>query len=186
VSDPARMQLAGAILHGLVTGLEEKFGRDLVWDTVRTLAPEHRSDCIDAATARVVHVDSSVALFRAIGERTGCDVRAVHAEIARKTAEKAFTTLWRVLLHFTSGEAIIARVPLIFSKSYPGIQVDGEMLEAGRATATVRNWPNIDELSFEGIGSAIEVVLGISGREEVRVQRERVRGLVVYSVRWKV
>jgi hypothetical protein len=51
------------------------------------------------------------AMLLAVAEQTGRDAERLQSESVRVSADKTLRTVWRVLLRFTSDDAIVSRTP---------------------------------------------------------------------------
>ena len=173
------------LFRGIVTALEETVGHEPVWKAVGTLPDSMRGECLDDVSLAFVHAETSVSLVKAVANAQHRDARQLHAIVIRRSAERVFSTLWRVLFKFVTPEAMIARVPLAFAKTYQGIRVDATLEGPLAATIRVRDWPNIDDLSIDGISIGFEVGMELATKSKLTSSYERTPGGVLYHVQWK-
>lgn len=181
MSDPL---LSGALFRHVLQELEIATGHDVVWKAVGTLPADVRGECLDVLAIRWVHASTSVALVRAVAQRTGRDPRALHDHILEKATERVFTTIWRTIFHFVSAEAMIMRVPVIFKRTYQGITADAAMTGPTEATLRVRNWPGMDDLSLHGIATSCSVAIRVGTKQHITVVTERTHDGARYVITW--
>ena len=177
--------LSGALFRQVIQELEIVAGHDVVWTCVGTLPAELRGECLDVLAIRWVHASTSVALVRAVAERTKRDPRALHDHILEKATERVFTTIWRTIFHFVSAEAMIMRVPVIFKRSYQGIIAEAVLSGPTTATLRVRNWPGIDDLSLHGIATSCSVAIRVATKQEITIATERTHDGARYMIGWR-
>jgi hypothetical protein len=112
-------------------------------------------------------------------------VSDLHTEVARLSIERTFRALWRVLLRFTTDEALMSRTPAIFARSYNRGKLESSFPAKGRAVAKLRDWRNAPEWPLRATRIGIETVLVIAGRKDVRVKCTRTDDGAEYSAVWK-
>ena len=123
------------------------------------------------------------AVANACGEVVGRDPMTLNDEVSRLGTRRAFGTVWRAFLRFTSDDALMARGPTLFGKTYNRGRVRLEF--SGKGTALVHlEWPNAPELVVRTLGVAIEELLAAGGRERVRVAVERLPRGASYRCAW--
>jgi hypothetical protein len=176
--------LSGALFRQVIQELEIAAGHDVVWSSVGTLPAELRGECLDVLAIRWVHAATSVALVRAVAERTKRDPRALHDHILEKATERVFTTIWRTIFHFVNAEAMIMRVPVIFKRTYQGITAEAAMSGPSTATLRIRNWPGMDDLSLHGIATSCSVAVRVATKQEITVATERTHDGARYVLAW--
>ena len=117
-------------------------------------------------------VSTAEAVVRAAAAELGRDFVELHEHLARTGVEKTLTTLWRLLLRFTSDDALVARTPRIYARALNRGELVPRITGIGRAEIRIAGWPDIPEFSSRGIRIAIETVLRLAGRTDVRIDEE--------------
>lgn len=177
---------SGALFRHIVEELEREAGHDETWRAVGELSEEERSECLDVLAIRWVHASTSVALVKKVAERSNRSARELHDLVIGRAAERVFTTIWRVILvSLVSPEAMILRVPVIFRRTYRGIETEAALESPGRATIRIRGWPAMDECSLHGIAVSTGVALRLAAKRAVSVSGERLTDGARYNVAWK-
>jgi hypothetical protein len=128
--------------------------------------------------------DAEAALAR-LAEVTGRDAAALHVDLARVSIERAFKTFWRLLLRFTTDEALVSRTPVIFGKAYNRGRLVPRIPEPGRGEVTLVDWPNAPEWPLRGTRIGIETVLKVASRRDVRVEGKRTPTGAQYLATWR-
>ncbi|MDQ3035134.1 MAG: hypothetical protein M3Y87_22195 [Myxococcota bacterium] len=131
-------------------------------------------------------VEVAEAVVGAAAAELGRDLASLHEEISRASVERTLTTLWRLLLRFTSDEALVARTPRIYARALDRGELVPRIVAPGRAEIRVVGWPDIPEFSMRGVGIAIESVLRLSHRHDVRVISERTDEGPRFLATWRV
>ena len=106
--------------------------------------------------------------------------------LARVTVERSFTTVWRVMLRFTSDEAIISRTPAFYAKSRSVGQMATRILVPGKSESIVSGFPTIPERDIVILAASIETVIALAGRKDVKSVGERTRDGARFLTRWRV
>jgi len=130
-------------------------------------------------------VSTAEAVVRAAAAELGRDSVELHEHLARTGVEKALTTLWRLLLRFTSDEALVARTPRIYARALDRGELVPRITGPGRAEIRILGWPDIPEFSSRGVRIAIETVLRLAGRVDVRITEELHRDGRVFLASWR-
>jgi hypothetical protein len=123
------------------------------------------------------------AVVEACGEVVGRDPMALNDEVSRVGARRAFGSVWRAFLRFTSDEALMTRGPMLFAKTYNRGQIRTEF-PSPRTARVLLDWADAPELVVRTLRVAIEELLVAAGREHVRVQVERAPRGSEYRCSW--
>jgi hypothetical protein len=172
MAQPSEPSIYGAVIAQTRAVLKEQIGRE-AYDAALALLPPADADlyansnALDWVPIRVIE-----AVARAAGEVTGREWQALNDEVSRIGSRRAFGTVWRVFLRFTSDEALMTRGPTIFGKTYSHGRVLLEFSEHCTARI-VLEWPNAPELVVRTLRVAIEELLAAGGRTRVKVTSER-------------
>lgn len=185
MAQPSEPSVYGAIIAQTRAVLIERIGREAYSEALATLPAADaerydRANALDWVPIRVIE-----AIARAAGEVTGRDWQVLNDEVSRIGSRRAFGSVWRIFLRFTSDEALMTRGPTIFGKTYSHGRVHCEFSEHGTARI-VLDWPQAPELAVRTLRVAIEELLAAGGRTRVKVNVERtVRG-ATYQCLWSL
>jgi hypothetical protein len=117
-----------------------------------------------------------------VGAALGKRPEAFQAEVVRAGVERLFSGIWKVLLKFSSDEALIKRSALLYSKACDRGTMSAESLSPGHVKLTLSEWPEIPDLAIIALAAGIESVLHVVGRRAVITHR-REGQVVVFDVR---
>lgn len=183
MSDEREPAIYGAVIAQTRAVLVETIGQD-AYDRALASLPRVDADAYAHANALdwvPVRVIENV--VRACGEVIGRDWQVLNDEVSRLGSRRAFGTVWRVFLRFTSDEALMTRGPTLFGKTYNRGRVHAEFSGHGSARV-VLEWPGAPELVVRTLRIAVEELLLAGGRERVRVGVERVARGAVFQCQW--
>lgn len=131
-----------------------------------------------------VPLTTLAAVIDAVAREVGREPEAFFDGIVRKTTERSFTTLFRVLLHFTTDHALITRTPIIYARTRNVGKLEATIVAPGVARLRLTEWPSIAERNARSIAIGIETVLTLSGRRNVRWTWSRSADGANFELRW--
>ena len=109
---------------------------------------------------------------RALASSVGREPIGLNVEATRLGTEDSFRTIWRVLLRFTSDDALVARSATLYGRAFNTGSLAYEPITAGRADLRVVGWDDPPPLHMHGLASGIETMLKLAGRPDARVRYE--------------
>jgi hypothetical protein len=116
----------------------------------------------------------------ALGVAAGRDPMDLQDQVARTTVEHSLRSIWRVFLRMTSNEALVSRVPLIFSKSFNWGRMITSFPRADQAIVQLVGWPNAQTHVIRSTRVGLEATLQAAGRKSARVSMERTSDGALY------
>lgn len=117
----------------------------------------------------------------AMGEASGRDALDLQDEVSRITVERSLRTIWRMFLRFTSNEALISRMPVIFSKSYNKGRIVTSFPKPDRALIELVDWPGAPMHIVRTTRVGLETTLKSAGRPSAKVSFERTPRGALYT-----
>jgi hypothetical protein len=114
------------------------------------------------------------------------DAVELQEQVARIAHERTLTTLWRLLLRFTTDDALISRTPRIYKRALNRGEFVPRVVSPGRAEVKVLGFPDIPKFSVRGIRIGMESVLRLSGRQDVKVAIEPGAEGPLFVATWRV
>src|SRR5262245_49745111 len=100
--------VAGTLIHSVVEVAREKFGP--VAESGFKSAPGDAGALVIAATpGGWIPIAAVEAAFEALARTAGRDLPGLHVELAKVGIDRALRRFWRILLKFTSDEALVSR-----------------------------------------------------------------------------
>ncbi len=164
--------------------LSALIGAEPLARALATLSAADRQTLDEVTTLTYVPIATAEALFEAVAREVGRDVPSLHEQVSRTSLEQNLKTIWRLLLRFTSDEALIARTPVLFTKAFPQGQMRPRMVAPHRAEIRIIEWPDMPEYAVRGTHVAVETVLRLAGRSSVKITTDRTSDGVVYAATW--
>lgn len=148
-------------------------GAEVLRESLASLPESQRSELEEVLPIAWVRLSSYNALLVEVARRTGRELLVMDAEAMRRGTERTFSTLWRVLLRFTTDHALIARTPTLYAKGFDTGTLTASVPERGRAVLELTGFPTITDVDLQGVRITIETVLRLAGRREVRGSHQR-------------
>ena len=106
--------------------------------------------------------------LRALAAAAGRDAEELNAEATRIGAAQSFRTVWRVLLRFTSDDALVSRVDVMYRRAFNTGRMIYEPEGEGRSTLRLLDWPDAPRIHMLGLAAGIEVMLHLAARPLAR------------------
>lgn len=168
-----RPRTSAAPLLDQIDVLRELFGGSVVDEAIDSLPPTWREEIRTLTPLSWIDTEKAESVVYAVAARMGRDALQLHSEVVRMGVERTFRTLWRAILRFTSDAALVARTPLMYSKTFDHGSLTSRIESPGRAELSLTGWPDISDMQLNGLATGIETVLAVAGRRGVKVVYER-------------
>lgn len=176
--------ISGALITQHRGILIELVGEEVLARSLARLPAADRELVQGATSLSFIPIRVADAMYRAIGTESGRDYVHLHEQVSRMAVDRALKTIWRLLLRFTSDEALVARTPVIFTKAFPQGVLVPRVTGPGKAEIRVESWPHMHEYAIRGTRVAIENVLRLAGRSNVKIAAEATHDGCLYRVTW--
>lgn len=177
---------SGVAFASNLLALEQLVGAPAVAEALAALSHEERTLAVCAQETPWVPIALQEKLVRLAAERTGRDFDLLADEVVRVAAERAFNTVWKVLLQFSDRETLIERTALIYERARNVGSMRSRLTSPGEAEVRLDQWPALTDRQARTLAVAIESVLRLSEIADVRVTWARHAGGAVFLVRWRV
>jgi hypothetical protein len=184
MEEPPR--LVGQSVRDIRWALERTLGADVVARALASLPEPARSEYSDPSPIAWVPYASVVSAHEAIAREGGTTMEAMLEQAVPLAVERAFKTVWRILLRFTSDEALIARTPMLYSKTRSKGHMTARRVAPGRGVAEIEGWPRMPPRDVRAIALSIETLLRLCGREQVSCSAAVTENGASYEIRWRV
>jgi hypothetical protein len=168
----------------MIRTYEEILGEELVAQAKARLSARARESIEQATVLTWVPLDHVGELVDRIGIEAERDPDALLDEVIPRTVERTVNTVWRVLFRFTSDQALIARTPLLWSKSRNIGQLSARIVEPGVGEVELTGWPDVSDRHLRTLARSLEAVMRVAGRDDVRVSRVRRPMGASFRVTW--
>ena len=169
-------RISGTIACRVRDLIEERLGRERFDQFLQLLPPTAREATRVATMVDWIPVEQFNTVYPALARRTRRQANEVAEDLAREVVERTLSTVWRALLRFTTDSALLARAPVLYSKTFD--------TDATRVRVVVTGWPGMPELSVLTLGTGIATVLKFAGRPNARLTHRLTKEGVEYSGSW--
>ena len=164
--------------------LVKECGGDAVERALARLPDAVREEWTAATPVGWGEADTVEAVFTEVARQATRDVAEVLVAITRAATERAFRTMWRILLRLTSDRALVTRAPLMHRKSFAQGELTAEVPQAGRGELRLSGWPDVSDFHLRSFAAGIAAVLELAGRRGVRCAWERAPGGARFALTW--
>ena len=180
-----RARVSGAIVLDERKVMEKLYGAHVVEKALASMPEAHRREIADALPVSWISLEASDAMIVALAKQLGRPLLEVHTEVVRKSVARTLHTLWRVLLHFTTDEALVRRTPLLYSKTCDLGELTSKIVAPGRAEIRLSGHPGATDLLLNGVLAGIGAVLEFAGRREVKITYDRTPAGALFVATWR-
>jgi hypothetical protein len=180
--------VSGAVLTEQRKALDTLVGTPTLERALGSLSVADREAYLGVLAVSWVPLEVVERVLLAVAHEAGRDVASLHLEAARIGVERALRTVWRLLLRFTSDEALVSRTPSIYAKGFNVGRLVTQIPSPGRAVVRLCEWPvaHCPDYPLRGTAVGVETVLALSGRKAAKVEWERAPHGGVFRAVWKV
>jgi hypothetical protein len=182
--EQGRPLVSGAVFVEQRKVLEDVAGVGAVASALASLPVDHRNELEQLRPVSWFSVDLQNEFIEAVARAAGRDPYELNHECTKVGVERTLRTLWRVLLRFTSDNALVSRCPIFYSKNYDAGSLSAEIGEPGCATIVLSGWRAPPRMDIEGIGTGIATVLECAGRRDVAMRWKRQPEGALYTATW--
>lgn len=123
-------------------------------------------------------------VYEAIALEARRDVARLQEEVMRLGVNRTVHSLWRILLRFTSDNALVTRTPLFYRKVFDKGEMVSKVVDRGRAEIELRGFPEISDFHLRGLLVGIQCVIEAAGRRNVKMVPRRTREGATVVATW--
>lgn len=164
--------------------MSELVGAEVVARALTSLPADARETYESATSVGWVPLPAVDAMMAAVARESGWDPSRLSYETSRVSVERLLRGLWRVILRFTSDEALVARTPLIYSKTFDTGRLESRIPRPGHAEVVQSGWVDIPDVHLVGLAGGIDAALRAAGRANVRVTWKRTPTGAAFTATW--
>ncbi len=177
--------VSGMATRDLLQTLEELVGSEHYARAFAQLPTELRSE-LDALTAvSWLPLTSLSVVLDEVAKASGREVEAMVDETVRRSIDRTFRTVWRMLLRVTSVEAMLKRTPVIYARSRNIGQLEARLVEPSHAELILSGWSDVSERQMRVLAVSIQRVVELSARHDVQISYVRTPQGACYQLRWR-
>jgi hypothetical protein len=178
------VRVSGAAMRDQNAVLEELLGRPLIDRALLRLRRDQREELVTVLPISWIRVSTVIALLNAAGAECGEEPMRLHERVVRRSMERTLTTVWRLVLRFTTDTMLVSRAPVLYAKSHDAGVLSVLVVEGGHATCALTGWPDVPKMSMQGIAIGIETALRLGGRKRPAVRFERRPDGATFTATW--
>jgi hypothetical protein len=175
-------RIFGAVLLEQRRVMEELAGPEVFREVLEGLQPDMRSEYEGLGMLSWCRHTTATEVTTRVGLALGRLPEDFQAEVVRTGIERTLRGIWRVLLRFSSDDALIKRAALIYSKTCDRGKLSVEPIRPGHVDLILTEWPDIANLDIVALAAGVETVLRVVGRSAARVTWHRETERVVFQV----
>jgi hypothetical protein len=161
-------RISGTVVRNNLAELRERYPVE-VESALLELDPAARTEVAQALSIGWVDIGAYEEFYKRVARAVGRPLADLHMAVSRVSVQKTLTTVHRLLMRFTTDQALVSRTPLIYSKTFDRGALRPSISEPGRAEIEVVGWPGMPEFALRGLRVGVETVLVVAGRKDVRV-----------------
>ncbi len=175
-------------LSGAIFGTQQLVLREMAGDA----AYERALASLPAAVEERVRTHAAIgwvpfeiveAVVTAVAGEMDLAVEGLQRELVGGVTRHTVRGVWRLLVRFSTPEAILARVGTLWSKTYNRGTAALESFDPGRAgQLVVHELPDASDFMLRGVALGVESLVGSTRGRGARVHWRRTPGGAVYSL----
>jgi hypothetical protein len=177
-------RIFGAVLLEQRKVLRELAGDDVLARVIAQLPEDRRAEYEGLTLLSWCRHSTATNVIGGVGQALGKRPEVFQAEVVRAGVERLFGGMWKVLIRFSSDEALIKRSALLYSKACDRGRLSAEPLGPGHVKLVLSEWPDVPDMAVIALVAGIESVLEVVGRKPT-ITWKREPPLVVFDVRTK-
>ena len=183
---PVTPSASGARVAAMREILQERLGKAQLTSLLSPLAEDVRREYLEATPLSWVRTSTDYAVHDAVAASLGADPVSFHEELLRLAMDRTFKTVWRIFLRFSSDEALIARTPMIYSRTRNVGEMKSRLLSPGRGEIVLSKYPGIAPRDVRSLGVGLSCILKLTGRRDVKLTTTAQPDGAVFHLAWRV
>ena len=177
--------MSGTTVLESMRTLEELIG-PVALEAARNALPAQRGAELEGAMAMSwISMTTSGALMDAAAQIAGRNVDELIDQVARRTAERLFKTIWRMFFRFTSDEQVIKRTQALYARSRNVGVLSSRLTGEGEAELSLVGWPDVSDRQLRMLVISTTLVVELAGRTDVKIRSIRTPEGARFEVRWR-
>ena len=182
--DEAEPKLSGQAVLDLRWAFEQRLGAELVTRALARVRPSARELYERATPLTWVPYSVTRAVHAALARESDRTVESILEDVVPLAVERSLTTAWRLLLRFTSDDALVTRIPLFYARTRSRGTLTRKHLATGTATLELGGWASVPAEDLSAIAASIATFLRLGGRVRATVRVERAASGALFHATW--
>jgi hypothetical protein len=177
-------RVSGVVVRDQIVVYARKLGEEAVKRALSRLPPDEHRELEELLPISWIRCSTWVKAVSELAVEAGRPVMELDAEIVNDGLEHTFGTVWKVLLRFTTDEALMKRTSQLWRKTFDKGTMTANFPGKNRAELTLTGFPEVHDLDVQGTAIAIKKVLELGGRKAVNVRHRRTSDGVIFEANW--
>lgn len=152
---------------------------------LRELAPDVAMEIRMMTNVGWIPTSTMRALYAAIAPLAHRDEDDLTDEVVHVSTLQNFRTVWKPFFRLVSDEAILKRVPGLYKHARNRGSLDVQVRGPGRATLTLRDWPDAHDRDLRTLAVAVRTSLEAMGRKNMTCTWKRRGDEAVFETSWR-
>jgi hypothetical protein len=176
--------VSGSIMLDQLEVMAQLAGRPAFDRALESLPAEEQELWRGLMRIQWVNTHAANRFIAAVAREAGRDAEAFLLDVARTGVEQTLKGVWKIILRFTTDNALVSRTPMLYSKTYDAGRMTAKIEKPGEAHILLEGWPGVPRMDVLGLQSGIEAVLRCAGRANVQVTWRRTPDGVSFTGTW--
>jgi len=177
-------QLSGAILLDQISVLRERYGQAKIDAAIAALDPQDRAELSGLLAMSWCRAELAMRFKNALAKVVDVPPLELQRFVSSAGIERTVKGVWRFLLKQLWDDALMRRVPMIYSRTFNHGDLRAEDVTSRGARFVLSGWPTIPDYDAHGLSYGIESVLNVAGRARPKVVWKREAAEVVFTATW--
>lgn len=178
-------QLSGAILLDQISVLRERYGQPQIDAAMAKLDPADRAELSNLLAMSWCRAELAMRFKNALANVVGVPPLELQRFVSSAGIERTVKGVWRFLLKQLWDDALMRRVPMIYSRTFNHGSLRAEEVTPQGTRLVLTGWPTIPEYDAHGLAFGMESILNVAGRKHVKVSWKRQGAEVVFTASWQ-
>lgn len=165
-------QVFGAVLLEQGRIMRRLVGDDVFERALGNIDPARREEYESLQLLGWCRASTATAVTKAVAIEAGEDPAEFVHSVVKAGFGVVLRTLWRVLMRFSSNEALVRRAGTLYSKAVNKGTMRARQIVPGKVELTMSGWPEADDLDLIALHAGVEAAL-LAVRREVVVSHHR-------------
>jgi len=182
---PNEPQLSGAILLDQIRVLTERYGQANIDAAMAALGPTDRREIEDLLAMSWCRAELAMRFKNELARVVDVPPLELQRFVSSAGIERTVKGVWRFLLKQLWDDALMRRVPMIYSRTFDRGNLRAEQITHTGTRLVLTGWPSIPDYDAHGLAFGMESILSLAGRTQVRVSWKRSGEEIWFIAMWQ-